>query len=184
VLRRGDERGREPDLGGATAAVGDAIDEKASGIGADLVAALVDARQRDRTERRERGVVVTGDGDVVRNRKAGFGERVERAHGDDVGASEDGGRPFGPGEQLLRAQITALLGVRRRHDVDLIGQTMCPHGLAVTVGPDGVRHFCQTGRVLFQVLDVGDPAVAESGQVTDDEARAGEVVVGDRVVGG
>ena len=87
-----------------------------------------------------------------------------------------------PGEQLLCAEVAALLGVAGGDDVDLVGEAVGAHGLPVAVGADGVGHLREAGRVGLEVLDVGDPAVTESDEVVDDEAGAGEVVVGDRVV--
>jgi hypothetical protein len=77
-------------------------------VDADLVSGLVDGAERDRPEGGEGGVVVAGDGDVAGYGQAGLGDRVEHAHGDDVGTREDGRGPAGAGQQLPGADVAAV----------------------------------------------------------------------------
>lgn len=62
--------------------------------------------------------------------------------------------------------MAAFLRVRGGDDVDL--QAAVAHRAAVAVGADGVGHLGDPGGIGLGVLDVGDAAVAQVGEVVDD----------------
>src|SRR6185437_16280809 len=114
----------------------------------------------------------------------GLGDRIEHAHRDEIGAGEYRGGPRPALEQLFGTHVSTVARVAGGHDVDLLGQATGAHGLPVAFGTDCVGHLDEPVRIGLVMIDVRDPAMAEVGQVLDDQGGAGVVVVGDHVESG
>ena len=157
--------GREHDVSGVDAALGQPLEQQVDRQGPHLPARLVDRGQADVAERGERRVVVADHRDVVGDPQAARLEGVQGAHrGQVVGDEEARRTPPGPedGPDPLRA---ALLGERPPDHRGVRGQPVAPHGGQVPVSASpGPRR-------LGPAVDMGDPSVAELDEVVHGQDR-------------